>query len=73
LLGISGDPHGNQAIALKTQPFVIDGKTQFAHINSSLFRLIHCWWRMAIGRLVPGNERGLRVDSKGGANVYLSI
>jgi hypothetical protein len=27
---------------------------------------------MAIGRLVPGSERGLRVDSKGGANlIYL--
>jgi hypothetical protein len=73
LLGISGDPHSDQAIALKTQPFVIDGKTQFAHINSSLFRLIRYWWRMAMGRLVPGNERGLRVESKGGARFDLSI
>jgi hypothetical protein len=38
-----------------------------------LFRLIRYWWRMAMGRLVPGNERGLRVESKGGARFDLSI
>ncbi|CAI8728808.1 putative metal-dependent RNase [Pseudomonas sp. IT-P218] len=69
LLGKRRDANGDSAVSFGAQPFVIDGKTQFAHINSSLFRLIRCRWRRAMGRLAL--ELGWRRDSKGGAKVEL--
>jgi len=40
-----GDADGNQTIVVQTQPFVIGGETQLAHVNSSGVKVSASRWR----------------------------